>query len=106
MVNHISDKTSILEEILKIENEINRLKKDPTYMKIKNNLKKLEGTNIRNRIVYILSPDDLEKKIEVRKCSKKMKSIKERFQEQLLGFDKNLGSLRRDRKNLVKQLFG
>lgn len=105
-MNHISDKTSILEEILKIENEINRLRKDSTYMKIKNNLKKLERTNIGNRIVYILSPDDLERKIEVRKRSKEMKSIKERFQEQLLGFEEKLGSLRRDRKNLVKQLFG
>jgi len=47
-----------------------------------------------------------QRKIEVRKRSKKMNSIKERYQEQLLGFDEKLGSLRRDRKNLVKQLFG
>jgi lipid II:glycine glycyltransferase (peptidoglycan interpeptide bridge formation enzyme) len=84
MVNHISDKTSILEEILKIENEINLLRKDSTYMKIART----------------------QRKIEVRKRSKKMNSIKERYQEQLLGFDEKLGSLRRDRKNLVKQLFG
>ena len=74
-------------------------------MKIKNNLKKLERTNIGSHIVYIHSPDDLEMKIEVRKRSKEMTAIKERFQERLLEFDDKLDSLHRDRKSLEKQLF-
>jgi len=75
-------------------------------MKIKNNLKKLERTNYGNYIVYTHSPDDLERKIEVRKRSKEMAAIKDRYLERLLEFDEKLDSLHRDRKNLEKQLFG
>jgi len=102
----ISNKASILEMILNVEGEINRLRRDPTYMKIKNNLKKLERTNYGNYIVYTHSPDDLERKIEVRKRSKEMAAIKDRYLERLLEFDEKLDSLHRDRKNLEKQLFG
>ena len=75
-------------------------------MKIKNNLKKLERTYIGSHIVYIHSPDDLERKIEVRKRSKEMIAIKDRYLERLLEFEEKLDSLHRDRKNLEKQLFG
>ena len=102
----MSNKTSILETILNVEGEINRLRRDPTYMKIKNNLEKLERTNIGNYVVYIHSPDDLERKIEVRKRSKEMIAIKDRYLERLLEFDEKLDSLHRDRKNFEKQLFG
>lgn len=81
------------------------MRKDPTYMKIRNNLKKLDRTYIGSHIVYIHSPDDLERKIEVRKRSKEMTAIKERFQERLLEFDEKLDSLHRNRKSLEKQLF-
>ena len=56
--------------------------------------------------MYIHSPDDLERKIEVRKRSKEMIAIKDRYLERLLEFDEKLDSLHRDRKNLEKQLFG
>ena len=75
-------------------------------MKIKNNIKKLERINFGNYIVYIHSPDDLERKIEVRKRSKEMIAIRERYRERLVEFEEKLDSLHRDRKNLEKQLFG
>jgi len=102
----ISNKASILETILNIEDEINRLRKDPTYMKIKKSLKKIERINFGSRLIRVPSPDDLEKDIEIRKRSKEMAFIKERYRERLVEFDEKLVSLHKDRKNLVKQLFG
>jgi len=75
-------------------------------MKIKKSLKKIERINFGSRLIRVPSPDDLEKDIEIRKRSKEMAFIKERYRERLVEFDEKLVSLHKDRKNLVKQLFG
>lgn len=106
MVSSISNKASILEEILRIEGEINQIRKNSSYMKIKKSLKKIERINFGSRLIRVPSPDDLGKDIEIRKRSKEMAAIKERYRERLVEFDEKLNSLFRDRKNLERQIFG
>lgn len=99
------DRKAILGEILKIEDQINTMKRKPTYRKIKHNLNYLEKRRFRSYIVDIASPDDLDKNLRMRKNSLKMKDTILRYRERQTEFDVQIDNLYNQKIRLQKQLF-
>jgi len=99
-------KASILQEILSIDREIKQLERDSTYMKIKKNLRNLEGRTTLGMNVIVASPDDLDKKIRVRKNSKEMVEIVEKYRERNEMYRGRLVQLYEKKADLTGQLFG
>ena len=105
MVNYIASKATLLKEILRIDSEIKELRTDSTFLKIRRNLKKLENTDFRTPIIITVSPDDLDKKLRIRRRSKEMKDTILRYRERRLEFDEKITTLYGRRKILEDQLF-
>ncbi|MFB0558854.1 MAG: hypothetical protein ACETVY_07045 [Candidatus Bathyarchaeia archaeon] len=105
MVDLIAGKASILEEILKIDDEIRQIKKDSIYLKIKRNLRRLENVGSRSPVVTAPSPDNLDEKIEVRRRSKEMKEAIQRYRERRSEFDERINQLYSRRMQLEKRIF-
>lgn len=99
-------KASILQEILSIDREIKQLERDSTYMKIKKNLRNLEVRSTLGMNVIVASPDDLDKKIRVRKNSKEMVEIVEKYRERNEMYRGRLIQLYEKKADLTGQLFG
>ena len=96
----------MLKEILDVEAEIKQIRGNPTYMKIVQNLKRLNRMGFGNPVMTISSPDDLSKNLEVRRHSKEMNEIMYRYEERQLEYEKKIKDLRKHRNDLEKQLFG
>ena len=99
-------KASVLQEILSIDRAIKKLERDSTYMKIKKNLRNLEGRTTLGMNVIVASPDDLDKKIKVRKNSKEMVEIVEKYRERNEMYRGRLIQLYEKKADLTGQLFG
>lgn len=95
-----------MQEILSIDREIKQLERDSTYMKIKKNLRNLEGRTTLGMNVIVASPDDLDKKIRVRKNSKEMVEIVEKYRERNEMYRGRLIQLYEKKADLTGQLFG
>ncbi len=105
-MDSINNKAAILEEILKIEDEIKRIKKDSTYLSIRRNLRNLESIGFGNPTVTIPSPDDLDVPIRVPRRSREMKDIIRRYREKRSEYEKRISSLFGRKKRLEEKLFG
>lgn len=104
-MNLIASKTSILEEILKIDDEIKQIKTDSTYLKIKRNLQNLESISFGNPIINTQCPDNLDKKLRIRRHSKEMKDIIQRYRDRQLEFEDKMNKLYSRKKTLEEQIF-
>lgn len=105
MVDLIAGKASILEEILKIDDEIRQIKKDSIYLMIRRNLRRLENAGSGSPVVTAPSPDNLDEKIEVRRRSKEMKEAIQRYRERRSEFDERINQLYSRRMQLEKRIF-
>ena len=101
----LTDRKSLFTEILKIESQIKRMRKDPVYAKIKYNLDKLEKSRFRSATVNVSSPDDPEKVLEVRQNSPEMREIISKYKEMRAKLDDQIGELHARKARLQKQLF-
>jgi len=102
----INSKAAILEEILKIEDKIKKIKKDATYLSIRRNLRNLENIGFGNPTVTIPSPDDLNVPVRVPRRSRQMKDIIRRYRERRLEYEDRIRRLFGRRKRLEEELFG
>jgi len=105
MMKGLASRTSMLKEILEVEVEIEQIKRNPTYMKIAQNLKRLNRMGFGNPVMTIPSPDDLNRNLKVRRHSNEMKEIMYRYEKWQLEYEKKIKDLRKRRKDLEKQLF-
>jgi hypothetical protein len=101
----MADRRSILQEILESDAQINRVRRDPIYARIKNNLDKLEKRRFGSVTVNIPSPDDPVKIVEVRCNSPEMREIISKYKEMRAEFDDQIGELQTRKESLQKQLF-
>lgn len=99
------DRKDILREILKIEDQINMMKRNPTYIKIKYNLNYLEDRRFGSNILLIASPDDLDTILKMRNNSLEMKNTILRYREMQAEFDVQIDNLQNQKARLQKQLF-
>jgi hypothetical protein len=98
------DRKSVLDEIMRIEGEINTIRRDPTYLKVKKNLNFLE-TRRHGRTTVIASPDDLEKTLEMKNNSSEMKETILRYRERRKDYDVQMDNLHIEKERLREQLF-
>jgi len=89
---------------MRIEGEINTIRRDPTYLKVKKNLNFLE-TRRHGRTTVIASPDDLEKTLEMKNNSSEMKETILRYRERQRVFDVQVDNLHIEKERLREQLF-
>ena len=101
----ISDRRSILQEILENEAQIKTMRRDPVYVKIMHNLDKLEKRRFGSVTVNVPSPDDSEKVVEVRCNSPEMREIVSNYKEMRAEFDDRMGELLARNARLQKKLF-
>jgi len=85
--------------------QVNRVRRDPVYARIKNNLDKLEKRRFGSVTVNIPSPDDPGKVVEVRCNSSEMREIVSKYKEMRAEFDDQIGELQTRKESLQKQLF-
>ena len=100
-----SGRKSILAKILKIDEEIIEISSDKKYRKLKKNLRALENTRVRSRIIRIASPSDLEREIELRRNSPRLRKIIKEYRARVEEFRSRLAQLHRERSQLKRELF-
>ena len=101
----MTDRRSILQEILDIDAQLYRVRRDPVYVKIKSNLDKLEKRRFGSVTVNVPSPDDPETLVEVRINSSEMKEIISKYREMRTEFDDQISEILIRKADLQKQLF-
>jgi hypothetical protein len=98
------DRKSVLDEIMRIEGQINTMRRDPTYLRVKRNLNFLE-TRRHGRTTVVASPDDLEKTLEMKNNSLEMRETILRYRERRKDFDVQMDDLHIEKERLRGQLF-
>ena len=97
---------SPLENILEIEKQIDRIKKDTTYMRIRKGLKTIDDFHQGRRFVSIPSLQDVGKEIKLRRRSKELKSVKTAYKDRISEFEDEIVLLLRKRNAFEVQIFG
>ena len=101
----MSRNKSPLEKILKIDKDIDRIKKDTTYMKIRKGLKTMDDFQGK-RFVFLPSPEDVGKDIRLRRRSKELKSVKTAYKVRISEFEDEIVLLLRKKDAFKVQIFG
>jgi hypothetical protein len=104
-VKILVDRKAILEEILEIEDQINSMRRDPTYLKIKHNINHLEVRRFGRVSVYVASPDNLEKTLELKNKSQEMRDTIFLYKDMRNDFDIQMNNLYVEKTRLQEQLF-
>ena len=102
----VINRQTILLEILSIDNEINAINRDRTYLTIKNNLNSLEKKKFGSSITKVMSPDDFNKVLTLRSNSPKMRALISRYRERREEYEDELTRLQSRKTKLKRQLFG
>ncbi len=92
-------------EILKIEDDIKTMKRNPRFVKIKRNIDSLETRRFGVRTVSIAAPDNMETTLELRNNSQEMRDTISKYREMRVEFDDQLDELRGRKERLQRQLF-
>jgi hypothetical protein len=104
-VEVLVDRKSLLREILRIEGEMKKKRRDPRYVWIKHNIFSLETRRFGSQTVSIASPDDPDTMLEMRNNSQKMKDTLSRYKEMQTEFTDELDEMVVRKTKLQKQLF-
>lgn len=104
-MNVLINRKALLREILQIERDIKKMKRNPRYVRIKSNINNLESKRFGSQIVSISAPDNPEITLEIRNNSQKMKDIILKYKEMRSEFDDRLDELVIRKSQLQKQLF-
>jgi hypothetical protein len=101
----MSRKKSPLEKILKIDKDIDRIKKDTTYLRIRKGLKTMDDFQGKS-FILIPSPHDVGKELRLRRRSKELKSVKTAYKVCISEFEAEINLLRKEKAALEVQIFG
>ena len=99
-----STRSSNLMKIMRIEEQVKRVNNDLRYRHIQENVKALRD-NYGKAIVDIANPEDMEKRVTVRKNSEEAKAYLKTYELMLLEYDVLMNELRKEKKRLSKELF-
>lgn len=99
------DRKSLLREILRIEAEMKKKRREPRYVWIKHNIFTLESRRFGAHTISIASPDDPDTMLEMRNNSQEMKDILSRYKEMQAEFTDELDELVVRKTKIQKQLF-
>jgi len=90
---------------MEIERRLHNIENDPKYIKLKNNLKRLETTFTGSRQVIIDTPENLGIMVEFRRNSAEMKNLVQRYKDALTKYQKRINRLSLEKRKLEKALF-
>jgi len=81
------------------------MRREPTYLKIKHNLNHLEARRYGRITVHVASPDNLEKTLELKNKSPKMRETISRYKEIQNNFEVQMDNLYVEKVRLQDLLF-
>ena len=90
---------------MRIEDQINTLRRDYTYLKIKSNLGYLETKRLGKGTVSVVSPDNVDSSLQLKNNSELMRETIARYREILDDFDVKMDDLHSEKARLQEQLF-
>ena len=100
----MSQKSSILIDILNVEAELRKIRQDNSYRKIKQIIQKF--SQLRGGFITIPSPENLDKQITLRKNTNEFRDAIEQYEVKINVYNEKLKKLVEKRRTLEKQLFG
>jgi len=90
---------------MRIKDQINTLRRDYTYLKIKSNLGYLETKRFGKGTVSVVSPDNVDNSLQIMNNSELMRETIARYREILEDFDVKMDDLHSEKARLQEQLF-
>ena len=99
------DRKSLLREILKIEEDIKKKRREPRYVWIKHNIFNLETRRFGAHTVSIASPNDPETILQMRNNSQEMRDTLTRYKEMQTEFTDQIVEMTARKATLQRQLF-
>ena len=90
---------------MQIEQILHSIDSNVKYRKMRNNLNILESKTFGSRHIRIGSPENLEKKIELRRYSKEMNDVIQRYKKGMEKYENRIEKLTQEKKQLKKELF-
>jgi len=90
---------------MRIEDQINTLRRDSTYLKIKSNLGYLETKRFGKGTLSVVSPDNVDSSLQLKNNSELMRETIVRYREILDDFDVKMDDLHSEKARLQEQLF-
>ena len=100
-----SSRKSTLIKIMEIDDEINRIKSDSTYRRVRRNLRMLKETRTGGRLIRVRSPDDIDRFIEVRRNSEEMKEVLSKYEDMSEAYTQRVRNLAKEKAELENHLF-
>lgn len=105
MTSSFLEKSSIMTEILEIENRINKITSNIKYRELSNGLKILELQRSGFGYVTLPDPDNLKQEIRVRRKSKETQIIISKYKNLIKEYEIELSMLEDKKKKLHAQKF-
>ena len=99
-----SKRSTALIEIMRIEDQVNRVTKDKRYRRIQENVQALKNS-YGSAVVKIGNPENMEKLISVRKNSEDAKGYLKTYELMLYEYDVLMLELRKQKSKLRNKLF-
>ena len=100
----MSKKSSILINILQVEDKLKTLSQDNSYRKMKQVIQQF--SLMRGSLITIPSPENYDKQITLRKNTDEFKNAFEQYENQISVYDERFKKLSEKRRTLENQLFG
>ena len=91
-------------QIMRIEDQVNRVSKDKRYRRIQENVQTLKAS-YGHAVVRIGNPNDMDKTLTVRKDSKDAKEYLKTYELMLLEYDVLMDELNKKKRRLKNELF-
>jgi uncharacterized protein involved in exopolysaccharide biosynthesis len=101
----VSSRKSTLIKIMEIDDEINRIKSDSTYRRVRRNLRILKEARTGGRLIRVRSPDDIDRFIDVRRNSEEMKEVLSKYENMVEDYTQRVRNLVKEKAQLEKNLF-
>lgn len=101
----VSSRKSTLIKIMEIDDEINRIKSDSTYRRVRRNLRILKEARTGGRLIRVRSPDDIDRFIDVRRNSEEMKEVLSKYEDMVEDYTQRVRNLVKEKAQLEKNLF-
>ncbi len=90
---------------MEIDDEINRIKSDSTYRRVRRNLRILKESRTGGRLIRVRSPDDIDRFIEVRRNSEEMKKVLSKYEDLVEDYSQRVLNLAKKKAELENYLF-
>ena len=101
----VSSRKSTLIKIMEIDDEINRIKSDSTYRRVRRNLRILKEARTGGRLIRVRSPDDIDRFIDVRRNSEEMKEVISKYEDMVEDYTQRVRNLVKEKAQLENNLF-